>query len=96
MEDRHILVDFLLLAVPLQMMKIKSGEVEFKAPRPDISRILGEKGDLILYGGKGAGRAVAFLVEGLATLAFAPGGVTAFGIHFEDTLEEAKDVNKDN
>lgn len=82
----HILIDFLMLAVPLQIMRIKSGEVPLITPRPDLSTILGEKGDVLLYGGNGAGKAVTALVEAVATLAFAPGGVTAFGLHFEEAM----------
>lgn len=85
--DRHMLIDFLLLAVPLQIMEIKSGNVPLKMPRPDLATILGEKGDVLLFGGDGAGKAVTALVEAIATLAFAPGGVTAFGLHFEETID---------
>ena len=85
----HILVDFLLLAVPIQIMRFKSGEAPLpRGPRPDLAKILGEKGDVILYGGPGAGEAVTTLVECVAILAFAPGGVTAFGLHFEETMPQ--------
>ncbi|BCL83143.1 hypothetical protein ccbrp13_56080 [Ktedonobacteria bacterium brp13] len=45
---------------------------------------LGEHGDAILYRVKGETRkAVNVLCESLAILAFAPGGITFAGIHFE-------------
>jgi hypothetical protein len=52
------------------------------------AEVIGEKGDVILYRSKRDGEtANAFnhLAEGLACLAFVPGGVTAFGLHFEAT-----------
>lgn len=83
----HILIDFLLLAVPMQIMRIKSGEARLSfAPRTDLAIILGEKGDALLYGGKGCREAFNALVEGIATCAFAPGGITIFGLHFEETM----------
>ena len=81
--DRHVLVDFLLFAVPIQIMRIKSGEVKLITPRPDLAKIIGEKGDALLYGGKGSGEAAVAIVEIIATLAFAPGGVEAFGLKFQ-------------
>jgi len=81
--DKEILVGFLMLAVPLQILEIKAGRVPLVIPRPDLATILGEHGDVLLFGGKGAGKAATALVEAIATLSFAPGGVTAFGLHFE-------------
>lgn len=49
-------------------------------------QIVAEKGDVILYKSKKAGEtAGAFnaLAKGIACLAFAPGGVTVFGQHWE-------------
>ncbi len=49
-------------------------------------QIVAEKGDVILYKSKKAGEtASAFnaLAKGIACLAFAPGGVTVFGQHWE-------------
>ncbi len=50
------------------------------------SDLLGSKGDLLMFrGGKKGECAHVFneLTHGLAVLAFMPGGVTAFGQHFE-------------
>ena len=54
--------------------------------------LLAEHGDDVLYRSrKRGGSATAFnaLAEAIATLAFAPGGVTAFGLHFEAQHPEA-------
>lgn len=46
-----------------------------------------EQGDVLLYGGAPgeAGRLAARLVQTIAVLAFAPGGITIFGQHWEGT-----------
>jgi len=52
-------------------------------------QIVAEKGDLILFKSKKKGEsAKAFnaLAKGIAVLAFMPGGVTLFGLHFEMKL----------
>ena len=83
----HILIDFLMLAVPFQIMRIKSGEVPLKFSDPfGFGKLLSEKGDVLLYGGEGAGNVAAMLVEAIATAAFVPGGITIFGLHFEETI----------
>lgn len=51
---------------------------------PEISQIIAEKGDRLLYRKKGETAGVFnALAEGIALLAFAPGGVTIFGNHYE-------------
>lgn len=52
----------------------------------EAGQVVAEHGDIILYQSKKKGEtAKAFnqLARGLAALAFADGGVTAFGLHFE-------------
>ena len=52
----------------------------------ESSQIIAEKGDLILFKSKKKGEtAAAFnaLARGVAALAFVPGGVTVFEMHFE-------------
>lgn len=50
---------------------------------------IGSHGDAIQFREKGqTARMIDMLVDGLAVLAFCPGGVTAFGLHFEATTGE--------
>ncbi len=84
--DNHILPDFLEFAVPIQILKIQSGEVPLVTNRPDINKIIGQHGDDLLYGGKHCAEAAAAVIEAVALCAFAPGGITIFGRHFEATI----------
>lgn len=63
-----------------------------RAPRNEIfGRYLGEQGDILLFGGGKKGQvATVFnaVAESLAYMAFVPGGVTVFGMHFEETWTE--------
>lgn len=50
---------------------------------------LGSHGDALFYREKGqTAEIIGILVDGLAILAFCPGGVTAFGCHFEAKVPE--------
>jgi hypothetical protein len=49
----------------------------------DCGGILSEKGDVLMYGGKGCATAFNALALGVAAGSFAPGGITVFGLHFE-------------
>lgn len=56
---------------------------------------LGEHGDAILYRVPGqSGKAMHVLCECLAVLAFAPGGVTFAGMHFEGKPEYQADLTE--
>lgn len=66
--------------------------ISLEKAKPELSRIahlLAEKGDVLLFGGQGAGKIVSDLCWALAVLAFAPGGVTFLGLHFEAQQREA-------
>jgi hypothetical protein len=82
----------LAAAVPLWIAQLRHcfwAEIQERSRR--CSQVVAEQGDVILYRSKKAGgSAAAFnaLAEGLACLAFAPGGVTAFGNHWEGALVE--------
>jgi|SRR5579872_1737707 len=73
-------------AVPLWIEKLKPLTTDQRIARADeLSGIIAEHGDIILYrGGKKGESAKAFnaLAEGLAIGAFQPGGATAFGQHW--------------
>jgi len=83
-----LLQTHLSFAVPLAIYELRkrSGPVaddyEFAAA---FAQTLGEKGDVLLYGGRPgeAAELMGQLTRALAVLAFQPGGVTAFGIHFQ-------------
>jgi len=48
-----------------------------------LSQILAEKGDVLQFGGKGCAEAFNALAEGVARLAYVPGGVCFCGLRFE-------------
>jgi len=77
----------LSVAVPLWIERLRGLSWEEKQKRVvDVPTLLGEKGDVMLFGGgeKGeAGEVFNRLAEGVAVLAFMPGGVNVFGCHFE-------------
>ena len=74
-------------AVPLWVIEIRYVPFDRRQERAkEISQIVAEKGDIILYRSDKRGEtAKAFnaLAEGIAILSFAPGGVKAFGCHWE-------------
>jgi len=52
----------------------------------NISKLLGEKGDVLLFGSKKKGevaRVFNELAEAIAILSFLPGGIRIFGAHWE-------------
>lgn len=82
---------FLSAAVPLRIMGML--ENDSGGPTPEqleacrfIVEDLGERGDLLLFGSQKKGESADLankLAHGIAVLAFAPGGVDIFGMHFE-------------
>lgn len=89
MSTEDLLHASLAAAVPLWIEELR------QLPAEEIIRrrrlcvdAIAHKGDLILYRSRKKGEsAAAFnrLAEGLACLAFAPGGVTFLGMHFKAT-----------
>ena len=77
------------VAVPLRIeqMKSKGGPSDEDRKRAtETSSIIGERGDILLFGGGKKGEAADQFnrtAEAVAVLAFCPGGVTIFGAHFE-------------
>jgi len=71
-------------AVPLWIEKVRHYSDAQRTERAGLcAQVIAEKGDVLQYGGKGAGKAFNALAEGLACLAFAPGGVKFAGMHWE-------------
>jgi hypothetical protein len=82
---------FLSAAVPLRIMGMQ--ENDSGGPTPEqieacrfIAEDLGERGDLLLFGSPKKGESADLankLAQSIAVLAFAPGGVDIFDMHFE-------------
>lgn len=101
MSDQDLLATALSSAVPLWIEQLRSRDWAYIEQRAKVcSQEIAEHGDNILYRSRKKGEtATAFnrLAEGVACLAFAPGGVTIFGQHFDAkggvpvklTMEEA-------
>jgi hypothetical protein len=74
-------------AVPLWIVGWRGRDPDERLARGrELSAVIAEKGDVILYRGKKKGesaRAFNALAESIAILSFQPGGVTLFGLHFE-------------
>lgn len=87
--DVELLKAALGAAVPLWISVLQKKPGTYVLERSQVcGQVVAEKGDVIQFRGKKKGEsAEAFnrLAEGVACLAFAPGGVTAFGLHFEAT-----------
>jgi hypothetical protein len=84
-------------AVPLHIIELqaKGGpDAEDLKKATAMSSVLGERGDVLLFGGgkKGKKGEVAEIFNGLAralaVLSFVPGGVTLFGNHWETKTEK--------
>jgi hypothetical protein len=78
------LLPCLALAVPLRIEELRAKP---PAERVELGRrcgeLIAEHGDDLLFGGKCASEAWMALVTGLAACAFAPGGVSFAGLHWE-------------
>jgi hypothetical protein len=88
-----LLREHLQMAVPLFIFEFLDGRRQLRFPRPDLSQTVAQYGDQILYRGPHTAMAVNALCEGLASLAFCPGGVTAFDLHFEVPPEQQQDID---
>ena len=74
------------VAVPLWIEDVRSWTTERRMNRAAIcGQHIAEKGDVLQFGGKKGEAAEAFnrLAEGLAILAYWPGGVTFSGVRWE-------------
>lgn len=91
MNASELLPIFLQAAVPIRIAELKKMTLEqfdeyVNERRYLLVEIIGSKGDNILYRSKKPGETAAAVndfAEAVAILAFAEGGVTIFGLHFE-------------
>ena len=86
------MADMMGMAVPLHIARLKEKggpDAADMEKAQGLSDVLGERGDILLFGGgkKGKKGEVADMFNGtaaaIAVLAFVPGGVTLFGQHWE-------------
>lgn len=83
-------------AVPLHIMQLqaKGGpDAADRAKAQETSAMLGERGDVLLFGGGKKGEAADLFnrtAHATAVLAFVPGGVDIFGQHFEAVKEPGR------
>lgn len=88
MSDSHLAIA-ISVAVPLRILELQAqgGPSQEQLNRlPEISRNLSEHGDALLYQSKKQGETARLFNDmalAIAILAFAPGGVTIFGRHYQ-------------
>lgn len=76
----------LSVAVPLRIEELRHkplAEILDPEALSTIQRALAEAREEVLYGGKAGAAGFNALADGLARLAFLPGGVTILGMHFD-------------
>lgn len=87
MAEKHLLITSLEVAVPLWIHQLKSWPIErIMARAHELAGVVASTADVAQFKNAKKGQtAAAFnaLAEGIACLAFAPGGVKRFGLHFE-------------
>lgn len=90
--DSGLLSISLSAAVPLRIaVYVNQGgpRVEDVERARRFAHVLGEKGDILQYRGKKPGQSAEVfngLADALAIMAFCPGGVKVFGLHFQADL----------
>lgn len=92
MSTREALLSASLeVAVPLWIDRMRDYSAAYRIERAqECADVIASKGDIIMYRSKKrgeTGRAFNRLAEGLACLAFVPGGVRFMGIHWEAIVE---------
>lgn len=71
-------------AVPLWIMEVRPWTWERRLEEAKrCSDVVGAHGDDLLFGGRHCADAFNALARGAAIMAYAPGGVTVFGDHYE-------------
>lgn len=85
-KSTPVLLLTLQVAVPLWIHRWKMRPASDRIARAgECAQIIGEKGDVLQFGGKGCAEAFNALAESLAILSFSPGGVKFHGLHWETT-----------
>lgn len=85
------LMTMMQMAVPLHVLQLKEKggpTASDMAKAEESSGMLGERGDVLLFGGGKKGECADLFnrtAHAIAVLAFCPGGVDIFGQHFEAT-----------
>lgn len=83
MRSEALLTTALAAAVPLEIGLVRQlDEGQRDLLRERLAPMLQQGGDDLLYGGRLCATTFAAYTRALALLAFAPGGVTAFGLTF--------------
>lgn len=86
------LADALGAAVPLRihMLVERGGPAAWEwSEAKEFGDVLGEKGDVLQYGKNGeAAQLFNQMAKAIAVLAFVPGGVSVFGVHYEAYVRE--------
>lgn len=92
-QENELLNISLSAAVPIWIEQLRVASPEYRTQRAqEAAKIVAGEGDNILFKGPKQGdsaRAFNALAEGLACLAFAPGGVKFAGMHFQADPEKA-------
>lgn len=86
MGTKSLLQSALSAAVPMWIEKVHAMSPDERFARAQsCAQYIAEHGDMLLFRGKDGESAAAFnhLAEGIAVLAFAPGGITFADMHFE-------------
>ncbi len=90
-HNNFLLTLSLSVAVPLWIEELRSLSFEERQALADPQPVM-EKGDVMMFGaGKKGEAAKVFnsLARNIAILAFQPGGVTCFGMHFETVGQDS-------
>jgi hypothetical protein len=92
-----LLTAHLEMAVPIQIHDYLSkggpSEVDFGRIRNVYPTQIGSHGDAVQFrDSKWTATIITMVVDGLAVLSFVPGGVTAFGLHWETRVPESEEV----
>jgi hypothetical protein len=87
--NNELLKGMLGISVPLHIHSLeeKGGPTDEDMKKAkEFSSVLGERGDILLFGGGKKGECAEMFnrtAQAIAVLAFVPGGISIFGSHFE-------------
>lgn len=87
-----LLATHLAMCVPLRINELRRMDLPLEdhlARVTPYGQDIAECGDQLLFQGPRTKELINKVVDGLAVMALVPGGVTLFGLHFEETMEGA-------